>query len=177
MMQINLLPWREQLRTEKKIHLLVLSLGFLGLTLFTLLIFHFYHTSLVKKERELTDYLQLQINQEQTLLNNLNAKRGQIKTLQDKINFITHIYAQNYKAVRLLNELVRFIPSYISIEKVSRQGDKVIFAGTANSDAEVTRFIDALKKSLFFVNPDLTSISTAKDASKKYFELEVMQKG
>lgn len=177
MIQINLLPWREQLRQDKKLLFLKRALFALGLTLLFLIILHFYHLSLIHNQQFLDNYLQSEIDQNQLLLNQLNSQKVEKNSLEAQLHFIANIYEKNYKVVRLLNELIKLIPNNISIEKINRKDNKITFAGRASSDAEITQFIQRLARSPIFEHPELTSINIENNSSKKYFEMETIQKG
>lgn len=176
--QINLLPWREQSRQAKKKRFLTLMAGFFLLSIFLIVLSHIYLDKILYNQIGLNDMLRAEINNEQNILNSVNTKVTELGDIKDKLHFIIGVYAQSYNAIRLLNELTGIVPSTVSIDKIIRSNNIVTISGMAQSNSDVTNFLQNIGKSPIFNQPQLNSISGEKDQSsaKRYFELSVVEK-
>lgn len=159
MIQINLLPWREQERKNKKIRFHLAILITLSLALFCLIITHLYLNTLITTQQQRNTYLQTQLEKEKIILSSLNKKQQQQKNMHSELHFIMSLRQISYQAVRLLDTLVRVIPEGISINKIVRNGNTVVLLGKAQSNLQVTLLIKNMTKTLIFKQPELTEIT------------------
>jgi len=178
MIQVNLLPWREQARLAKKKRFISIFVGFACLSLIILVVLHIYLSSQIRYHQELNDYLQSEINNEQLALNTFTTKADEMHAAQANLRSIISLYSQSFHAIRFLNELISIIPSTVMVEKVVRNGDTITLSGVAQSDSDVTLFLQDIATSPIFNQPVLTEISGQKDitSTKRLFQLSVVQK-
>lgn len=177
MTQINLLPWREQARQARKMEFVYVLAAFIGLTLIFVFIGHLYYGSLISHQQKNNAFLQEQLDQEQQILNALNKKKKQQTLIYSQLNFLISLQEKSYQVVRMLDELVRVIPDGVALLKVTREKNSVTMYGKANSNLQVTQFMENIEKSSVFKQPILTEIA-AKDGvlrEEKYFQLQVEQ--
>ncbi|EKD45539.1 MAG: hypothetical protein ACD_69C00244G0002 [uncultured bacterium] len=159
MTQINLLPWREQARKNKKIRFGLTIAATLSLALFCTLIAHLYLQMLITMQQQRNAYLQTQLSQEQTILSMLNKKKQEQTTINSELHFIMSLRQENYQAIRLFDTLVRVIPEGISINKIARDGNNIVLLGKAQSNLQITLLMKNIAKTLVFKQPELTEIT------------------
>lgn len=178
MIQINLLPWREQARQIRKAQFTAALIASVSISLFILLVWHIYLSHQLDVQLKLNDLLQTGISQEQASLNDMSSKEDEKNIIDNQLHFITKLYSKSYLGVGLLNELVTLVPPSISLSKIDRNGESITLAGTANTDDDVTRFMQEIAKSSYFRQPILTMLNQQKlkEGNMKYFELSVIQK-
>jgi len=171
MAHINLLPWREELREErKKQFITALIAGFI----FSCIVLYgvvFYADSLLDNQNSRNTFLQTEINK-------LNIKIAEIKTIDKereqllaRMNVIQELQISRPKVVKVFDALVRSVPEGIHLEKVQRVGQTDTLNGIAQSNARVSVFMRNLDSNPEFDNPDLTVIkrtSTKDDAIRKF---------
>ncbi len=172
MIQFNLLPWREHYRYEKKIAFIRRVLAVLGLMLVIFVPVHYNHASLVKVQQGINKYLQTEIIHERDVIQDLEKQRSNKQALISQLNAIISLRASNFDVIRLLNELVTIAPKAVYVEKMTRKGRDILFAGTAPSDEEVTKFVNALVDVTSLSKPALTIINKVPQNNRQYFELE-----
>lgn len=175
---INLLPWREQARQGKKKQLMVTLVSFMMLALVMALMIHFYLGSLITNQVNLNSYLQSQITLEQATLTNLQKKKqGEIE-LKKKILFLVGLQTKSNNSVKMLDELVRIIPGTVALTRLVSDSETVVLEGLAQSDLDITLFMQKISESKVFATPILTEINT-KNVGKegeKSFQLKVKQR-
>lgn len=179
MTQINLLPWREKARQEKKNQFLSQLVFFIILTIFLVILIHFYLISLISEEKRRIAYLQTKLGERQGQYNILKEKKQQQTNIETELKFILTLRDKSYRAVKLMNVLVKVVPPTITLQKLVREKDKIIVIGKAQSELQVTLFMKNISALPEFNQAVLTKISEHPGASDttRIFELEITQKG
>ena len=177
MTQINLLPWREKARKARQVRFYIV----LGMSSFAAIlcvfIIHLYVGNKIAHQVKRNAFLQTVTSQEQTTLNMLDKKMKEKKAIDIELEFIMSLRESSYKAVQLLDELVRVVPNGVFFKKLVRQGPAVTIIGRANSNLEITSLMKSISKSAVFDNADLTEI-TGKDSTsgeEREFQLKFNQ--
>lgn len=178
MIQINLLPWREEARKVKKHRFIAGSIASSVIAIILLILTHIYLVTVSSEQFYVNEYLRNEVKNEESAVNSTkNQQQEKIKT-EDKLNKIIALKEQSYDAVRLLNELSTIVPESISLSNINRQGKTITLGGYANADTEVTQFLSALKQSPLFTNATLNQITSGADTGgkKRNFEIIAEQK-
>lgn len=165
MAKINLLPWRDERREQRKKSFIVVSIisALIGV-LMVFLAWMFF-------EQKLNDQQaanQLITNNNQQLDQKLKALHGlqeQRKAIIDRMKLIQGLQAQRPITVRLVDELVRVIPDNLYLTKVTRQGDQFSIEGKAESPNVVAEFMRRLGASPWYRNVFMNSFVAADDKS------------
>jgi type IV pilus assembly protein PilN len=178
MTQINLLPWREHKRQIKKAQFTAALVSCVAASIFVVVFWHVYLSNQLSDQLKLNDVLQVEINKEQASLNDMSSKENEKATIENQLQFIINLYKKSYIGVQLFNQLVKLVPNSISLSKIERNGNSVTLAGTANTDDELTQFMQEMTKSSYFNEPVLTLMNEqkSKEGNKKYFEMDVSLK-
>lgn len=179
MIKINMLPWREQARGIKKKNFFVGLAISIGITMFIILLFHIYYNDLIARQDQRNLFLQGQISERQEAINKLREKKEQQKIIENKLQFIIGLREKSYRAIRLLNELLRIVPDTITLGKLFRDGTAITIEGKAQSELAITAFMKSLSQSTVFSQPVLTGITSAGGSevgTERYFQLKVEQK-
>ena len=178
MVQINMLPWREQARQIKKKNFFVSLAGAIGFTLFIIFLFHVYYDDLIAYQNKRNLFLQTEIGNKQVEINELRKKKEEQDVVESKLQFLMGLRVQSYAAIRLLNELIRIVPDTITLSKMNREDNMITIEGKAQSDLSITAFLKAISQSSLFNQPVLTGISSgAGEGAEKSFQVKVEQKG
>lgn len=179
MMQINLLPWREQEKEARKVRFFANLAGFIGFSLLFLVILHFYIDHDINHQLLRNAYLQSEMNQEQQNLAALKKMVQDQASFEDQLHFIIKLREQSLQVVRLLDLLTKTIPDTVSLDKVMRQGNVITITGETPSNLEITAFMKNLSQFPYFTQPVLTQITgqtEKKDEENQSFELKMSQK-
>lgn len=179
MTQINLLPWREVARQQKKLQFIAIVAGFAVLTFFFMFLIHLYLSGLISRENNRISFMQSNISTKQREYTKLREDKKKQIALEAELIFINSLKFKSYNAVRILNELAERIPSSIILDKIIREDNKIKLQGKAQSELQITELMKNLSQSSIFTHPILTSISEKEGGSEagRLFELELEEKG
>ncbi len=161
MAKINLLPWREELRAQKKQDFI----NAIGVAvLFTVLIFggvHLYIEGLKAYQEQRNKIIQDEIAL-------LDIKIAQIKTIEEqkaklltKIDLIQKLQESRPEIVHLFDELPKVTPDGVFLTTFTQKGGDLTFQGKSQSNARVSAFMRAIEASSWLKAPALDVIQSA----------------
>lgn len=178
MARINLLPWREQLREERKKEflttlVLVVILGaalvFLADRQLNSQIDHQNaRNELLRKEIQLLESRIREIEQ-------LQARRNQ---MLDRMKIIQDLQGNRPIIVRVFDELVRTLPDGVHFTSLVMKGPVVAIKGAAESNSRVSMLMRQLDGSDWMTGPNLTAVRAVTSGQvdqANVFELSVRQ--
>tara|TARA_R110000824_G_scaffold336_9_gene2291 strand:+ start:85509 stop:86075 length:567 start_codon:yes stop_codon:yes gene_type:complete len=158
MTSINLLPWREILREERKREFLM-SLFLIALVAGGILfLVDRYFTIEINGQQRVNDYLTEQIaalDREIAEIRNLQAQRT---ALIERMSVIQDLQGTRPIIVRLFDELVKTLPAGVYYNTVNRTGDNIQINGVSETNNKVSDLMRALEASEWFANASLQQI-------------------
>lgn len=165
MAKINLLPWREELRAQKKQDFI----NAIGVAVvFTAIIFggvHMYIEGLKAYQEQRNKIIQDEIAL-------LDIKIAQIKTIEEqksklltKIELIQKLQESRPEIVHLFDELPRVTPDGVVLSTFNQKGAELTFHGKSQSNARVSAFMRAIEASSWLKAPTLDVIQSASKVS------------
>ena len=171
MIRINLLPWREELRTELRNQFVT---G-LGLTALLGLVVAF---AIYSGKNDDIDYQNSRNTRLKTEIRSLDRQIKEIKTLEEtraqllrRRDVIEQLQDSRARMVHLFDELVRTIPDGIYLTAVKQLGQMLTVTGRAQSDAQIALYLRRLDGSPWMAKPELGVIevkSKSKDQLKDF---------
>jgi len=175
---INLLPWREQLREEKKRDFLVILGIASALTLGLVIMIHLFIASEVKIEQRKSAYLQHEITILDQKIKEIQRLKRQKAALIARMQVIQALQANRTQVVHLFDELINILPDGIYLDRVNRNGDEVDLIGKAESNTTVSNLMRRIQKSEWLMEPLLNEIKSkdAKSEVDRDFRLRLMHK-
>lgn len=181
MANINLLPWREKLREERKQQFLV-TLGIVaGVAALVLFAGDRYMNSRIDNQTALNDYLSQQIAGLDREIAEIRQLQEQKAALTERMTVIQDLQGRRPVIVRLFDELVRTLPEGVYYNTITRVGDNISLEGVAESNRHVSTLMRGLEDSSWFANPDLRQVTAqpgataagATDSGQNVFQLAV----
>jgi type IV pilus assembly protein PilN len=177
MIQINLLPWRAAEKEARKVRFIATLAGFIGLSLFILVILHFYTDHSINRQLLRNSYLQSRLEQEQGKLFDLKKMKEQQAVFMTELYFIIKLREQSLQVIRLLDNLTKTIPNTVFLDKIMRQKNIITLTGEAESNLDITQFMKNLSQSHYFTAPVLNQITAKPNTlGMQDFELRIEQK-
>jgi len=150
MANINLLPWREELREERKQEFLV---G-LGITVAIAAVFIFsgdrFVNNLINNQNELNNYIRQTVASLDEEIAEIRELQRQKAELTERMSVIQDLQGRRPVIVRLFDELVRTMPDGVYYENITRIGDQINFRGLAESNNRVSALLRSLDDSEWF---------------------------
>lgn len=177
MHRVNLLPWRDARRRQRE----KAFLGMLGLSAaaagLLLMAGQFAIGQQIGTQQARNDLLQSEIDA-------LNAQIQEIRELQAKkdaliarMNVIQELQIQRPQAVHLFDALVRNVPEGMTLAEMTQRDKRIRMRGTAQSNARVSDFMNALDQSRRMANAELDVIRNSERDGQRMsnFSIQVNQ--
>lgn len=164
MANINLLPWREQLREDRKREFLVSLGGVLVIAAGLLFLADRSVNGSIDNQRARNDYLREQIAILDQRIAEIRELRAQKEALTARMAVIQDLQGTRPVIVRLFDELVRTLPEGVYYESLTRTGNVINIEGVAESNALVSALLRQLDASDWFTSPDLERVVAAPGA-------------
>lgn len=167
MAKINLLPWRDELREQKKKQFVAICVGVALIGLVTVLLAWFYFDHKLE-DQEQANQLVTSTNQNlDTQLKTLDGLQERRNAIIERMKLIQGLQGQRPVIVRLVDELVRIVPAQMYITKFSRVGDKFTIEGKAESPNTVAELLRGLEASEWYRNAFMNSFLAADENKNK----------
>lgn len=161
MARINLLPWREQMREERKREFIVLLAGVIIIAGGIIFLVDRYYRSEIRYQQARNDF----ISQEMLVLDARIAEISQLRQQKEQINarmtVIQDLQGSRPLIVRIFDELVSTLPTGVYYNTLIRTNDRLEVTGIAESNNQVSELMRRLDDSLWFSDPNLQQISAA----------------
>lgn len=161
MAKINLLPWRQVYREEKKREFLGIIFG-VGLAA---ALGAYFWVSSVQSAIENQNARNQRLNLEIAKLDAQVKEISEIKKVRDdllaRIKVITDLEGTRPVIVRYFDELARSIPDGVWVSSVERKDNLVTIEGVAESYNRVASFMRNLEASDWYASPSLSSVEAA----------------
>lgn len=180
MPQINLLPWREELRekhnkqfVKEMIGTLIVATGiaFLVLTLVN---------SLADEQNNRNALLTKEIAVLDQQIKEISTLEEEREKLLARIQIIQKLQESRPKVVKVLDAIARTVPDGVYLEKVTRKGRSITFDGVAQSNARVSVFMRQLDENQEFEDGATINVvkrTSTNDNAISKFTLSVKESG
>lgn len=178
MARINLLPWREELRKQRKVQFFttlviaaVMAVGVCGLV-------HFYFEQLIKYQNSRNQFLEQQISLLDKKIKEIQDLEREKERLLARMRAIETLQTSRPVVVHLFDELVTTLPEGVFLKEVSQKDMVITIKGVARSNARVSNFMRNIEQSKWITNPKLSVIETKTVQGQRIaeFTLTVQQK-
>ncbi len=164
MPQINLLPWRDQLREQRKREFFVMLVGIViiagGLVF---LADRFFRTELDQQQAR-NQLITREIAVMDARVASIAQLRQQQEDIRDRIEVISGLQRSRPVIVHVFDELVRALPRGVYFNTLAREGDRLRIEGVAESNNRVSELMRRLDDSRWFSDPGLQRIATTTTA-------------
>lgn len=162
MAKINLLPWRDALREERKREFQFVSVGvaIIGV-LIVVALYMFFSQRLNDQENANEAVIAANQSMDQKL-KSLDGLQDRRNAIVDRMKLIQGLQSQRPVTVRLLDELARAIPNNLYVTEFSRSGNQFTIKGKAESPNTVAELLRNLDASQWYRNVFMKSFEAAK---------------
>src|ERR1700727_2455729 len=159
MPRINLLPWRDEERKERKLQFLIalggptlvaIVLAFLGYLLFT---------SMIDGQQRRNDRLRAEIKSLDKQIEEINSLEGAKQKFIARMEIIEKLQRSRPEIVHVFDEIVKTLPDGAYLTGVKQTDQKFKFDGVAQSATRVSTFMRNIDSSEWLKNPELQAIA------------------
>ena len=178
MANINLLPWREELREKrKKDYIGILGLVFFGAVALVYVSVHIIEM-MSNNQRERNAFLQSEVtilNKQISEIKNVKQRR---KDIERRTDIILNLQESRNLPTQVLNELVRVVPTGMYLSSVNKKGNMLRVDGRSESNNHVANLMRRVESSVWLQQPSLESIISQNESSRQLqrFNLSIVVK-
>ena len=158
MANINLLPWRDEYRQEKKREFVSLLAFVLLITCVSVFLWYSHVGGSIASQEERNAILNAEIkalNEDVKEIENLKKRREELEV---RINIIKNLQVKRPLVVRYFDGLARAVPEGLYFDSLKREGDTFTIKGVTNSNTKVSDLMRNLDNSEWFKQPNLKNV-------------------
>jgi type IV pilus assembly protein PilN len=156
MPRINLLPWRDEERKERKVKFLVALGGAAVGAMLTAFVGYLLMDSMVSAQDLRNERLKTEIAELDKQIEKINSLEA------DKARFIARMEVIE-KLQRSRPEIAKQLPDGVYLTHITQNGIRLKFEGVAQSSTRVSAFMRNIDGSSYLKNPELEVVETKKD--------------
>jgi type IV pilus assembly protein PilN len=160
MPRINLLPWRDAQRKERKLAFLV-SLGVATVAaLVATFGVNLYFNSLLDSQESRNERLRAEIRDLDKQIEKINDLEQQKQKFIARMQIIEKLQRSRPEIVHVFDELVRTLPDGAYLTAVKQNNARLKIEGVAQSSTRVSTFMRNIDSSQWLRNPELDIVET-----------------
>jgi type IV pilus assembly protein PilN len=175
MPRINLLPWRDQQRRDRKLAFFVALGAAVGLAAVTAFIAYLLLGSMIDAQEQRNQRLRAQIKVLDTQIEEINDLEAQKQKFISRMRIIEKLQRSRPEVVHLFDELVREMPDGTYLTAVKQTGNKLKLDGVAQSSTRVSSLMRNISASQWLQKPELEVVQTKNDTAGSTFVLDAEQ--
>src|ERR1700757_1119081 len=162
MPRINLLPWREEQRKERKLAFLVaLGVAVLAAVVTTFAAYLMFDSLISGQERR-NQTLRTQIKTLDKQIEEINSLETDKQKFIARMDIIEKLQRSRPEIVHVFDEIVRALPEGVYLTAVKQTDKRLKFDGVAQSSTRVSSFMRNIDGSQWLRNPELQVVQTTK---------------
>lgn len=178
MARINLLPWREQLREERKQRFLVTIVGVLIVAGGIVFLADQYLNAAITQQNARNDFIRNEISALDSRIKEISELKTRRQQLVERMKIIQDLQGNRPIAARVFDQLVRTLPDGVYFADVKMVGKSISIEGAAESNNLVSSLMRNQESSDWLMAPNLTevkAVSADKLDQANTFKLTVQQ--
>ncbi|RON58629.1 PilN domain-containing protein [Pseudomonas frederiksbergensis] len=158
MARINLLPWREELREERRKRFLLALVGVLVGSVGLVLIADQVISGAINQQVARNDYLNKQIAVVDERIKQISELKARRQQLVERMRIIQDLQGNRQISGRIFDQLARTLPDGVYFTEVKMSGKTLSITGAAESNNKVSELMRNLDASDWFDAPSLTEV-------------------
>src|SRR5689334_16315672 len=171
MPRINLLPWRDEQRKERKVKFMV-ALGVAGVAALVVTFgAYLMYGSMIDGQEARNEKLRTEIKKLDQQIEEINNLESAKQKFIARMKIIEQLQRSRPEIVHVFDEIVRTLPDGVYLTSVKQNAAKLKFEGVAQSSTRVSSFMRNIDGSDWLKNPELEVVQTAKTNPGSSFTL------
>ena len=158
MARINLLPWREQLREERKQRFLVAMVAFIGLGAGLVFLAAQYLDGQIENQMARNEFVRKEIAVLDARIKEISELKTKKEQLLERMKIIQDLQGNRPVIGRVFDQLVRTLPDGVYFSSVKMAGKAITIAGAAESNNRVSNLMRNLDASEWLEAPNLSEV-------------------
>ncbi|TDQ35485.1 PilN domain-containing protein [Thiopseudomonas denitrificans] len=160
MARINLLPWREQLREQRKQQFIATLVGVLLLGAAVVFLADQAFNHMIDQQRARNNFIRQEITALDARIKEISELRKKRQELIDRTKVIQDLQGNRPIVSRVFDQLVRTIPDGVFFTSVKMTGKNVAIEGTAESNNLISSLMRNQDASDWLAAPNLAEVKT-----------------
>jgi type IV pilus assembly protein PilN len=162
MPRINLLPWREAQRKERKVAFAV-AMGVAAVAAcVTAFAVYLMFGSMIQAQQHRNEQLRAEIKHVDKQIEEINNLENAKQKFIARMKIIEQLQRSRPEIVHVFDEIVRTLPDGVYLTSVKQTASKLKFEGVAQSSTRVSSFMRNIDASDWLKNPELEVVQTTK---------------
>jgi type IV pilus assembly protein PilN len=162
MPRINLLPWRDEERKERKVKFLVALGGAAVAAMLTAFVGYLLMDSMVSAQDVRNSKLKDQITELDKQIEKINSLEADKARFIARMEVIEKLQRSRPEIVHVFDEISKQIPDGVYLTGITQVGTRLKFEGVAQSSTRVSAFMRNIDGSSYLKNPELEVVETKK---------------
>lgn len=178
MARINLLPWREELREQRKQQFLVILGGVLVASAALVFLGDQYFTAAVENQNARNDFLRKEIVVLDARIKEISELKSRRQQLLERMKIIQDLQGNRPIIGRVFDQLVRTLPDGVYFTDLKMTGKNIAIAGAAESNNRVSNLMRNMDASEWLTAPTLNEVKAVTQGAvdqANVFQLTVQQ--
>jgi len=163
MPRINLLPWRDEERKERKVKFLVALGGAAIGAALTAFVGYLLMDSMVSAQDVRNAKLRDEIAELDKQIEKINSLEADKARFISRMEVIEKLQRSRPEIVHIFDEIAKQLPDGVYLTGLSQSGSRFKFEGVAQSSTRVSAFMRNIDGSSYLKNPELEVVETKKD--------------
>ncbi len=177
MARINLLPWRAEIRKQRRSeYLTIVGACALG----AILVWggvHWHYKERIEYQGTRNSFLKAEIAKLDKQIKEIQELEKEKERLIARMKAIESLQTSRPIIVHIFDEMVTSLPDGVYLKQITQKGQQIEIKGVAESNARVSSFMRNIEKSEWLKDPQLDIIETSDDKNRRIanFTLRVRQ--
>ena len=163
MPRINLLPWRDEERKERKLKFLVALGGAAIGACLVAFVGYLMMDSMVSAQEARNGKLKDEIAELDKQIEKINSLEADKARFIARMDVIEKLQRSRPEIVHIFDEISKQIPDGVYLTAITQQGRRLKFEGVAQSSTRVSTFMRNIDGNSFLTKPELEVVETKKD--------------
>lgn len=166
MPKINLLPWRDELRAQRRNQFYMAMGGSFGIAALVVLIGVLLMNGIIDSQYDRNRLLTGEITKLDERIKEILSLEKKKDRLVARMKIIEQLQKSRPEIVHVFEDLVRTLPDGVHLTSVRQTGRTLEIQGTAESNTRVSAFMRNISKSEWLEAPDLKVVEVKKGGDR-----------
>jgi len=163
MASINLLPWRDELREERKRQFLSVLACFVLLAGLIGLLWVGVQTAQIKNQVATNAALQSGIAELDEEIEGIQKLKDDKEDMLDRMQVIKGLQGNRPEIVKLFDQFVQVIPEGTYVSRIEASGATLSVEGKTESNQRISSFMRSMDQTAKFSDPNLTTVNADRE--------------
>jgi type IV pilus assembly protein PilN len=160
MARINLLPWREQLREERRKRFFTSLAGVAVLGIGLIILADRYYSSEIDQQTARNEFIKAEIAVLDARIKQISDLKARRKQLLERMKIIQDLQGNRPMSGRIFDQLARTLPDGVYFTDIKLVAGVISIAGNAESNNRVSELLRNLESSQWLEQAVLTEVKT-----------------